>query len=141
MNDYVLKATKVHAPEINMQDFLKKDEIDATDIPRNEINKSFNKQKLRDFMKDSKSFMYTRSPVMPYKTGLTKKSILEYEASSKTFKTFDELKKYIDENDGLIVHQTIHNTPFDKYMLRFFNIKTTFLKYWYNRLTTWKNKI
>jgi len=140
IKDCMIHVTKVYAPEIDMSSFLKEGEIDVTNIKTDEINKILSKKETISIIKNI-AYLYTISPVTVYKTGLTKRSMIGIEVQSQIFESIDNIKNFLKNEKGVIVYQIIYNTIYNKYMLRYFNKRTSFIKYWFNKKFVWKNNI
>ena len=143
MNEEIITATKITAPPIDMKQFLNEGEIDVSHVPIEDINKILTKSAHKKIIKGTKSYLYPiYCPILLYRTKLFngRKSLSVSESRTQCFDTVKDMRNFLFERKGTLIMQIMHNTIFDKYAVRYFDIEMTWFKYWMNRLLTWRIK-
>jgi hypothetical protein len=141
-NDTILPPLSAFNNYVNVKvlDDLKKFEDSYTnyEVPLNttyeDITYDYTDKEIKEIIKGKAYLSIHKTPVtigynFPYK----KKA---YEAKIQIFKSFDEMKNFIDENKGIVIYKMFKRKDETRYSIRFFDgLKFCCrLEYYYNNL-------
>lgn len=101
---------------------LENGQVDIGNKSFEEVNVEFSSSEFKKILRQTKCYSYTSAPITLYwKFGKGRNVAC---AGRRCFDTLDEMKDYMVESRPL-VYKVIHNTIFDKYMVRVFTIDGT----------------